>query len=153
MPLGAPPLAFPLSLPGAATGCWACERSVTSTAKAATNTGAIRSFMTDDCTRNGGRLLRGQVQGSGVATQFVTMVRGVLPALVERRRSSSVVSGRSVDQADPGGALSLGLGLTYFRLNCMIKEALARRGLGLFLRAQRGAAANGFVFSSSAVRG
>src|SRR6476646_4367965 len=59
MPLGAPPpLAFALSLPGAAAGCWACTRRVMSAAKAATNTGAVRSFMTDDCTRNGGRLLR-----------------------------------------------------------------------------------------------
>src|SRR5438874_13682094 len=67
MPLGAPPpLAFALSLPGAApgaaAGCWACARSVMSAAKAATNTGAVRSFMTDDCTWNGGRLLLGQVQ-------------------------------------------------------------------------------------------
>src|SRR5213075_686157 len=63
MPLRAPPpLAFALSLPGAApgaaAGCWACARRVMSAAKAATNTGAVRSFMTDDCTRNGGRLHR-----------------------------------------------------------------------------------------------
>ncbi|HEY6339987.1 MAG TPA: hypothetical protein VIY49_00730 [Bryobacteraceae bacterium] len=37
--------------------------------------------MTDDCTRNGGRLLRGQVQRLGVASQFVTMVMGVFAPL------------------------------------------------------------------------
>src|SRR5512133_2776614 len=78
MPLGAPPpLAFALSLPGAAAGCWAWARRVMSAEKAATITGAVRSFMTDDCTRNGGRLLRGQVQRLSVDSQFVTMAMGV----------------------------------------------------------------------------
>jgi hypothetical protein len=82
MPLGAPPpLAFALSLPGAAAGCWAGARRATSAAKAATNAGAVRSFMTDDCTRNAGRLLRGQVQRLSVASQFVTMVMGVFAPL------------------------------------------------------------------------
>src|SRR5579871_4806677 len=65
MPLGVPPLAFawslPAAAPGAAAGCWACTKRVISAARAATNTGAVRSFMTHDCTRYGGRLLRGIV--------------------------------------------------------------------------------------------
>src|SRR5579871_5315178 len=81
MPLGVPPLAFawslPAAAPGAAAGCWACTKRVISAARAATNTGAVRSFMTHDCTRYGGRLLRGQVQRLGVASQLVTMVMGV----------------------------------------------------------------------------
>ena len=91
MPLGAPPpLAFALSLPGAAlgaaAGCWACARRVMSAVKAATNTGAVRSFMTDDCTWNCGRLLRGKVQRLGVASQFVTRVMGVLAVRAKRQQ-------------------------------------------------------------------
>src|SRR5579863_2452487 len=107
MPLGAPPpLAFALSWPGAAAGCWACARRVMSAAKAATNTSVIRSFMTDDCTRNGGRLLRGQVHCSSVASQFVTMVMGVFapwssggdPSAWHRKKRGTDI----VDLADVG---------------------------------------------------
>src|SRR5579863_5048776 len=92
MPLGVPPpLALALSLPGAAVGCWACPRRVMSAAKAATNTSAIRSFMTDDCTRNGGRLLRGQVQRLSVASQFVTME--LWPRVLDQVNRRPVVEG------------------------------------------------------------
>src|SRR5580658_3888540 len=68
MPLGVPPpLALALSLPGAApgaaAGCWACARRVINAVEAATNASAARSFMTDDCTRNGGRLAAGSAFG------------------------------------------------------------------------------------------
>src|SRR5579863_8148249 len=108
MPLGAPPpLAFALSLPGAAAGCWACARRVMSAAKAATNTGAVRSFMTDDCTRNGGRLLRGQVQRLSVAYQFVTMVMGVFTPWSSAGDPAAWYPEEARNQADPGGACTM----------------------------------------------
>src|SRR4051794_8314588 len=98
MPLGAPPpLAFALSLPGAApgaAGCWACVRRVMSAAKAATNRGPVRSFMTDDCTRNGGRLAAWT--GSAVECGFPSLHDG-----------GDVYPEVAWNQADPGGACTI----------------------------------------------
>jgi len=63
--------------------------------------------MTDDCTRNGGRLLQGQVQRLSVASQFVTMVMGVFAPWSSGGDPAAWYPEEAWNQADPGGAVPL----------------------------------------------